>query len=180
MGQQLAIAQAKVDEDAAVDFLRTRGEFLALSRFQEKPGFKPVPAGFCNAQSQILVPQALLDAVLSTVQESRNDPGHFSVNFSITSGMFIEWERTIWLESNLAEAGRFYLARTRGHNSDSIATLTRDLTALQRFIRSKYPARTRGRYPVYVGPSMWERVEKSRVRILSSSGEEVELEKNER
>jgi hypothetical protein len=179
MGQQIAIAQDKPDEDATLEFIRARGEFFALPRVQEEPRFKPVPAGLCDAQSQIIVPKSLLDEVLATGQESSDDPGQFAVDFSVTSGMFIEWRRTLWLKSNLAKAGRFYLARARGHNSESIVALTRAMTALQRFIRSEYPARTNERYPVYIGPAMWEHVKKGKVRVLSSSGEEVDLVKNQ-
>jgi hypothetical protein len=180
MGQQIAIAQDKADEDAAIEFLRARGEFFAIPRDQEDPEFKPVPLGSCDAQSQILVPESMLDAVLATVPESGEDQDQFAVDFAATSGMFIEWRRTRWLASDLAEAGRFYLAGARGNKSESMATLTRHMSALQRFIRSKYPARSREKYPVYVGPSMWERVEKSNVRIRSSSGGEIKAVKDDK
>lgn len=178
MGQQIAIAQDKPDEDAAMEFLRARGELLALPRYQETPTFKAVPAGRCDAQCQLLFLNTELDTLLATVHESSSKPGQFSVDFSVTSGLFIEWDRTLWREPDLAEAGRFYLARAKAQDNESIAALTRAMNALQRSIRSHYPARSGGRYPVYVGPAMWERVEKDKARILSSAGEELKPVKN--
>jgi hypothetical protein len=178
MGQQIAIAQDRSDEDAAMLFLRARGEFLALPRFQKGPTFRDVPAGRCEALRQLLVLKSQLDLVLATAVESDEDPGHYSVDFSATRGMLIEWTRTVWREQHVAEAGRFYLASAPQHDDESLASVTRAMTALQRFIRSKYPARSSERYPVYVGPGMWERVEKDKVRILSSAGAEQEFEKN--
>lgn len=176
MGQQIAVAQDRSDEDAAMNILRAHGDLLALPRSHTRPAFKAVPAGQCDAQFQILVPKSNLDAVLTTVHESRSKPGHFSVDFSTTSGMFIEWDRTYWVKPDVAEAGRFYLARAaREHGSESIAAVTSAMTAIQRFIRSRYPARSDGRHRVHIGPSTWERMERGEVRILSSAGEEVNV-----
>lgn len=179
MGLQIAIAQDKLDEYAAMEFLRAHGEFLALPRYQGKPTFNPLPVGQCDSQLQLLFLKRDLDTLLDTVQESSYEPEHFSVDFSVTSGLFIEWRRTLWRESDMAEAGRFYLDRPIIGNSASVVTLTRAMNALQRFIRTYYPARSGGRYPVYVGPALWKRAEKGNIKILSSAGDELKPAKNE-
>jgi hypothetical protein len=180
MGQQIAFAQDKSDEDAVIEFLRERGEFLAVPRFQTGSVFEPLPAGSLEAEKQILIPKAEVDGVLATAKESREDPGSFAVDFSTAGGFFIEWNRTTWPESGLASSGRFFRERASQKNNDSVRSLTRTMTALQRFIRTTYPAHSGGKYPIYIGPSMWERVQKGEVRVLSSWGDEVKLTKNKK
>ena len=178
MGSQIAIVQSAQDERDLVSFLGQRNPFLALPRVI--PHSHPVPAelGTSTAEKQVFFLVEEMEMILAHIRPIGGQLGEYQVDRVRTSGLVIEWNRTVWEHPGEAQPGRFYLQRPLSPVSDASRIMERTFHAIQAWTKRTSPMRSDERYPMYVGADLWTLIRNGRARIVHPNGSEVKLVEN--
>ena len=94
------------------------------------------------------------------------------------SGRSIEWDRTRTNGRNEAQSGRYYLDTWPNGAVEELEVMKRIMALIQQRIRRYYPMRSTDRYPIYIGPGMWDLVKQGKRKIICGNGSEMKLVEN--
>lgn len=175
MSRQIRIAQSEVDEEDIRREVFSLEEMSCLPRLMSADDVRrgPQPLGVCGAQDQILFLTALQSQVLSSVAPLLGNDSVFHV--SLAEDLYIEWSRTLRGPGGECQAGRYYFSPDKKTSAESAARLGKVMSRLMSCIRSDYPRRTAGRFPIFVGPHLLQLMDSGRARLVYPDGMPVDL-----
>lgn len=178
MSSQVAIVQSALDERELVDALTERHRILAVPRVLAQPKVQAVALGECDAEKQLLFMADDAELIRSAVQEIENASGTYQVDRTLNRGRFIEWNRTIWIQPNVARPGRFYYNRPTSPMSPSGRVVDQTMRKIQTWIKTNSPMRSHEIHPIYVGAHLSDMVQGGRAHIIYPNGSPISLVEN--
>jgi hypothetical protein len=185
MGQQIQVAQSLTDEATINETLVAKFDLLSLPWTFGSITPQPKPPGEQDVEIAILFGRQFERLMLDHVEEVHESDGLYHVSLI---GIFIEWERTKRLQRSGRVAGRYFLhtsslneaARRRGKIWKEAVAHTKSLMSfILRHIRRTYPKKSDGRFPIYAGPDLVDRIDREKaVLYYGNETTEVKLVRN--
>ena len=193
VGLQIAIAQAKEDEQNAIKWLSSRFDLLCLPSFTNSTQADPRPLGEHDVQEQVIFLAESVHAVKANWKacwpsgsEDQLQPHVYHLHPRALA--CIEWTRTCRTEDGSVVAGRYYL-NTRATSVFSESQSNRFkipetciiseqerrrikelMTSLTSWVRRTYPGKSVLPPPIHVGPAMWAQIAEGSARLVHGNG----------
>jgi hypothetical protein len=178
VGRQIGIVQSSSDEADLIDMLNRRYSLLALPFSRSDTNFMPVRFGECRNRDQIIFLEGTIRNISRYVIKHPRSSRRYLIRRSLTSGRCIEWNRTRHVGNKEVEGGRYYVDTWLRGPVEDLMVMKRIMTLIQRHIRQHYPMRSIDRYPIYIGPSMWDLVKEGKRKVVYGKGAEMKLVEN--
>jgi len=166
MGRQIQIAQSPEDEARINEILVAKYDVVSVPWWFDSRKITAKCPGEQDFYRLMLFGRRF--ARLMTDQIYKNVDGKevfYRVDPCI--GIFVEWHRTEHVKRNGHVAGRYYLDSTSMNEAgrrrgklwqEAVAHTKSVMSFILRHVQKTYPKKSDGRYPIFVGPDLVERI----------------------
>ena len=179
---QIQIAHDKADEQDLIIWLQARANLRSLPATTHESELHPAALADCEALRQVVFLAQDERRLTEAASPSPEDRNLLVVANSNVRGLYFEWSRTRVDNSVVyspmgVHGSRVYFPSPLD-NVPISAELRKLVVALIRWLRTSSPLISIDRYPIYVGKSLSERVQRGKARLLTPKGEAIRLVRN--
>jgi hypothetical protein len=175
MSTQIAIAQNEVDEAQLAADLEENAALLAIPRMQKGSAFRPVPFGSCPAPRQFIFLSEDSSVLAAGICPVPDQKGLFTLDPVVANGKTLQWTRTTKKNGANSLAGRLYFPDANIGAEPANANLRSVMSRAVRLIKSTYPAKSKDKPPVFVGPGLFDLIQAGRASLVYPDGSTVTL-----